>query len=411
MQKGIKVLTRRRTYNAFVTNESLEDYSIRYAAKSFRKWPEWLLASTALGGISFLALEAIGALLIVNYGFTNAVSAILIVSVIIFITGLPITYYSAKYNVDIDLLTRGAGFGYIGSTITSLIYASFTFIFFAIEASIMAQAIKMYLGIPLSLGYVICSIVIIPLVFFGVTFINKLQIYTQPIWIILMVLPYIFILHKNPEVLSQWFNFGGRSPTGSGFDPILFGAAMTLSFSLIAQIGEQVDYLRFIPDKTSSNKRRWWLAVILAGPGWIIIGMLKLLGGAFLAALAIESLGMGISNAIEPTYMYLNAYKYVFENPEVILAITTLFVVVSQIKINVTNAYAGSLAWSNFLSPYPQSCGSGSMACIQRSDCPPADAIWTPFYLGICPWAVRKFGNSLDWCYFRRPGSPQAPPN
>lgn len=350
MQKGMKVLTRRRTYNAFVTNESLEDYSIRYAAKSFRKWPEWLLASTALGGISFLALEAIGALLIVSYGFTNAVCAILVVSLIIFITGLPITYYSSKYNVDIDLLTRGAGFGYIGSTITSLIYASFTFIFFAIEASIMAQAIKLYLGIPLPLGYVICSIVIIPLVFFGVTFINKLQIYTQPIWIILMVLPYIFILHKDPEVLSQWFNFGGRSPSGSGFDPILFGAAMTLTFSLIAQIGEQVDYLRFIPDKTPSNKHKWWFAVILAGPGWIIIGMLKLLGGAFLAALAIESLGMGISNAIEPTYMYLNAYKYVFENPEVILAITTLFVVVSQIKINVTNAYAGSLAWSNFFS-------------------------------------------------------------
>ena len=30
-----------------------------------------------------------------------------------------------------DLLTRGAGFGYMGATITSLIYAGFTFIFFA----------------------------------------------------------------------------------------------------------------------------------------------------------------------------------------------------------------------------------------------------------------------------------------
>ncbi len=27
---------------------------------------------------------------------------------------------------------------------------------------------------------------------------------------------------------------------------------------------------------------------------------------------------------------------------------TTLFIVVSQVKINLTNAYAGSLAWSNF---------------------------------------------------------------
>ncbi|MFP3534523.1 hypothetical protein SB763_34800, partial [Burkholderia sp. SIMBA_042] len=30
------------------------------------------------------------------------------------------------------------------------------------------------------------------------------------------------------------------------------------------------------------------------------------------------------------------------------LALVTAFVVVSQVKINVTNAYAGSLAWSNF---------------------------------------------------------------
>ncbi len=63
---------------------------------------------------------------------------------------MPIAYYAAKYGIDIDLLTRGAGFGYIGSTITSLIYASFTFIFFAIEAAIMlASALEMCFGIPL----------------------------------------------------------------------------------------------------------------------------------------------------------------------------------------------------------------------------------------------------------------------
>ena len=72
----------------------------------------------------------------------------------IFLTGLPIAYYAANYGVDIDLLTRGAGFGYIGSTITSLIYASFTFLFFAIEAAIMSLALEMCFGIPLFAGYV-----------------------------------------------------------------------------------------------------------------------------------------------------------------------------------------------------------------------------------------------------------------
>ena len=45
----------------------------------------------------------------------------IVVSLVIFLTAIPISYYAARYGVDIDLLTRGAGFGYIGSTLTSLI--------------------------------------------------------------------------------------------------------------------------------------------------------------------------------------------------------------------------------------------------------------------------------------------------
>jgi signal transduction histidine kinase/purine-cytosine permease-like protein len=344
-----KIVEDRRDYNTWVATESLEDYALRFAPKSFRRWSEGLVASTALGGISFLALEAIGGAIAISYGFTNSFWAIVVVGIIIFLTGLPIAYYAAKYNVDIDLLTRGAGFGYIGSTITSLIYASFTFIFFALESAIMAQAIELYFGLPLPIGYVVCSLIIIPLVFFGVTLINQLQLWTQPLWIVLLVLPYFCILVKKPDAFTDWMNFAGTSGSGTSFDPLAFGAAATISFSLIAQIGEQVDYLRFLPDKQASNQRQWWLAVVLAGPGWILLGVAKQLGGSFLASLAISH-GVSFAKANEPTQMYLVGFQYVFSNPAVVLAITTLFVIVSQIKINVTNAYAGSLAWSNFFS-------------------------------------------------------------
>ena len=344
-----KIVDRRRRYNSWVATETLEDYSLRYAPKSFRKWSEWLVANTAIGGLSFLALEAIGGTLAINYGWANAVWAILVVGLIIFLTGLPITYYAAKYNVDMDLLTRGAGFGYIGSTITSLVYASFTFIFFALESAIMAQALELCFHIPLAIGYILCSLVIIPIVFFGVTLINQLQLWTQPIWITLMVLPYVSILYREPEAFSQWLHFAGESPSGAAFDPLLFGSAATVSFSLIAQIGEQVDYLRFLPDKQPGNARKWWLAVLLAGPGWILFGCAKQLGGTFLAALAIAH-GVSVAKANEPTQMYLVGFQYVFANPDLVLAVTTGFVLISQIKINVTNAYAGSLAWSNFFS-------------------------------------------------------------
>ena len=175
-----------RSYNRWTKNATLEDYSLRYAPRSFRTWTPYVVATTALGGIAYLADFAIGGSIAITHGFSSAVTAILVAAVVIFITGTPIAYYSAKYAIDMDLLTRGAGFGYLGSTLTSLIYASFTFIFFALEGSIMAQAFELGLHIPLAIGYLIASLVIIPLVIFGMTALSKLQVWTQPIWLVLM---------------------------------------------------------------------------------------------------------------------------------------------------------------------------------------------------------------------------------
>ena len=337
----------RRDYNTWVANETLEDYALRYTPRSFRKWSEWRVANTAFGAVSFLALEAIGGAIALNCGFTNALYAILLVGLITFLTGLPISYCAAKYGVDMDLLTRGAGFGYLGSTITSLVYASFTFIFFAIEAAIMALAFEMYFGLPLAWSYLLCSVVVIPLVIHGVTLISRIQLWTQPLWIVLLVLPYLAVWWQAPHLYSEFTGLSGRSSGSSEFDWIMFGAASTVAISLVVQIGEQVDYLRFLPEKTRENRVRWWASVLIAGPGWVVPGMVKMLGGAFLAFLALQAM-VPVDRAVEPTQMYLAGFAYVFDSPAVVLAVTALFVIVSQLKINVTNAYAGSLAWSNF---------------------------------------------------------------
>ncbi|MDE2253026.1 MAG: histidine kinase [Betaproteobacteria bacterium] len=335
----------RREYQSWVANESLEDYALRYAASSYRRWTPGVVANTAIGGISFLALEAIGASITLSYGFQNALTAVLVVSLLIFLVSLPIAYWCSVANVDIDLLTRGAGFGYIGSTITSLIYASFTLIFFAIETAIWAQALQLALGLKLVIGYLVCSLIIIPFVFFGITSINKLQAWTQPIWVVLMLTPFGFILFKDPALLHAWATFDGRAG-GGGFNLLLFGAASGMLFSLIAQIGEQADYLRFLPERTPANRRTWWTAMLVSGPGWIVIGALKISAGSLLAVLALR-MGSSTAHAIEPIHMFVHAYGRVVDDPVLALALATVFVTVSQVKINVTNAYSGSLAWSN----------------------------------------------------------------
>jgi signal transduction histidine kinase/CheY-like chemotaxis protein/HPt (histidine-containing phosphotransfer) domain-containing protein len=339
----------RRQYNQWVATESIEDYALRYSPAQFRKWSPATLGHTLIGTNSALSYEAIGALLLLDFGFGNAMAAMVFAGIVIFIAGWPICIYAARHNIDIDLLTRAAGFGYVGSTFTSLIYASFCFIFLAVESAIMAQALTLCFGIPIYLSYVICSLVIIPIVFYGVTAINKFQRWTQLLWLVLLVVPFAVVVAREPRAFELLAQHQGQLSGGNGFDFYHFGLAAGISFSLIAQIGEQVDYLRFMPERTRANSLGWWFYLTLGGPGWVIIALLKQLGGALLAAVAVLA-GIAIADAKEPVQIFNVAFSYAFDHPGTALAVSALFCSLSELKVNVTNAYAGSLAWSNFFS-------------------------------------------------------------
>jgi hypothetical protein len=72
-----RVMKVRRDYNSWVASETMEDYALRYTPQRFRKWSTFRVANTAFGAASFLILEAVGATLMVQYGFLNAFWAIL----------------------------------------------------------------------------------------------------------------------------------------------------------------------------------------------------------------------------------------------------------------------------------------------------------------------------------------------
>ncbi|WP_261801856.1 allantoin permease [Streptomyces sp. ISID311] len=324
-------------------NETLEDYTLRFAPRSYRRWTPMVVATTALGGIAYMADFSIGAGIGLAHGTANALTAILVAAVVIFVTGFPLAYYAARYNIDLDLITRGSGFGYYGSVLTSVIFASFTFIFFALEGSIMAQGLKLGLGLPLWLGYVVSTCMVIPLVIYGMKALSKLQVWTTPLWLLLMVGPLLYLVSTDPGTVHTFLSYTG-SHGGSGIDAasVLLGAGVCLS--LIAQIGEQVDYLRFMPPKTEQNRRTWWTAVVLAGPGWVVLGALKQAIGVFLAVYILAKAGP--ASATEPIHQFTGAFAAMMPT-WLVIPLAVVLVVISQIKINVTNAYSGSLAWTN----------------------------------------------------------------
>jgi signal transduction histidine kinase len=349
-----RIIPVRREYNRWVANQTLEDYALRFTAKSARQFSSSRISQTAIGAISFLALEAIGGTITIAYGTTNAFFAIVVAAILMLLVGVPISRYAIRHGVDIDLLTRGAGFGYIGSTITSLIYASFTFMLFAIEASIMTKALELAFGIPLWLGYIISAVVVLPLVTYGIRMISKFQLLTQPFWIVLNILPFVFIAFLDWEKIDLWRAFAGIDHSNAHlgqaapFDLLEFGAASAVILALMPQIGEQVDFLRFLPPE-GARKLHHRIAIFLAGSGWVVLGVPKLLAGSFLAVLTLST-GVPIGEAADPAHMYIAAFGYMLPNDTAAMLLMAGFVVISQLKINVMNAYAGSLAWSNFFS-------------------------------------------------------------
>ncbi|MFI7016574.1 purine-cytosine permease family protein [Streptomyces sp. NPDC050164] len=323
--------------------ETLEDYTLRFAPRSYRRWTPMVVATTALGGIAYMADFSIGAGIGLAHGTGNALLAIALAAVVIFVTGFPLAYYGARYNIDLDLITRGSGFGYFGSVLTSVIFASFTFIFFALEGSIMAQGLKLGLGLPLWLGYLVSTLMVIPLVIYGMTALSKLQVWTTPIWLLLMVGPLVYLVATDPGTVDRFLAYAGTDGDGGvNTASVLLGAGVCLS--LIAQIGEQIDYLRFMPPKTEANKRSWWTAVVMAGPGWVVLGALKQAIGVFLAVYIIAEVGP--TAAPEPIQQFKHAFDAMMPS-WLVVPLAVALVVISQIKINVTNAYSGSLAWTN----------------------------------------------------------------
>ncbi len=330
--------------------ETLEDYTLRFAPRSYRKWSGAVVATSALGGIAYLADFSIGANIGIAHGTGNALWGIGLFAAVIIATGIPLAYYAARYNLDLDLITRGSGFGYYGSVVTNLIFASFTFIFFALEGSIMAQGLHLGLSVPLPVGYLVSTLIVLPLVIYGMKALAKLQVWTTPLWLVMMVGPLIYLLAAHPGSVSEFLAFSGvdenGAPRGEGVSWAGIMLCAGVCLSLIAQIAEQIDYLRFMPPKTPENKGRWWSAVLIAGPGWVLFGAVKQIVGLFLAVYLIANVADGAGIANQPVHQFLITYEEMMPH-WLAMTLAVILVVISQIKINVTNAYSGSLAWTN----------------------------------------------------------------
>lgn len=149
----------------------------------------WLSITNITFGIATAIFYfQLGSVMALQFGAINALISAGYAIVVAGIMGTIIAYLSAKSGMNVNLMSRGGGFGYIGASLTSLIYASNFIMYCAFEGMILVFAVNEFMpAISLWVLIVIFGSIVIPLNWFGIKQLDKLQKWSLPIFFIFLI--------------------------------------------------------------------------------------------------------------------------------------------------------------------------------------------------------------------------------
>ena len=133
-----------------------------------------------------------------NWGAPNALISAGYAIIVAGLLGTVIVYLSAKSGMNVNLMSRGGGFGYIGASLTSLIYASNFILYCAFEGLILVSAVHYFIpSFPKWVLILVFGLIVIPLNWFGIKQLDKLQKWSLPIFIFFLLTAIVVSFHQT----------------------------------------------------------------------------------------------------------------------------------------------------------------------------------------------------------------------
>ncbi|MDA0169578.1 hypothetical protein OJ998_10840 [Solirubrobacter taibaiensis] len=299
-----------------------EDFPLDAVPRDSRAPGSLALFSVILGIPSALVFLSVGGALQTAYGTASLLSGLLVASVIIGIAGWALTSYACRTGLDSDLMSIPLGFGRRGSALTSCIYAANFVVLFALEDGIIASALQQqWPAIPKFVIFVGLALVVLGLAWKGVSGLAPTMLVTFPVFAVLMIL----LAHRTGDASSvtEGFLQSGPSVTEIGAEGWLAVLAALLAFVVNATVAADVG--RFL-----RPEHRVRGAVLFGG----VLQVTSFFGATLFGGWLAWRLG---GNSDPGSYL-----------PGLLGAWGILCVLVSQTRINLINAYSGSLSAANF---------------------------------------------------------------
>jgi len=300
--------------------ENREDYAQDRVPLPYRQWSTVSLFGVMFGITTAMFFLSWGGTLVLAYGTKTLVIGMVIAGLVIGGLAYAWSKKASATGLGADLMSRSSGFGYYGSAVTSLIYTLTFLMFFAFEGSIMANAIHtQWPSIPKAAIYVFTGVVIIPLTWYGMRLMNVLMWVTLPIYAVFLVITIVEAAHTGRTV-DFWSYVPAHTATPEAGPALL--QVLAAALAVLSQVTISADMGRFIPPQRRTS-------------GALIVGffsqILTFVGCGILGGWL--TLRFGVSDP--------GAYL-----PQIMGAWGVLFVIITQIRINVTNIYSGSIIYS-----------------------------------------------------------------
>jgi purine-cytosine permease-like protein len=298
--------------------EAAEDYALRKVPAHWKR-PAFSFAISLSGLTSSVFFLSLGGQLTLTFGFPAAMTAFVAGTVLGWLGSAVIAKVTALTGLDLDLITRGSGFGFLGSAVTSLIYAVNWLMYAAIEAAYLGTALhSQWPVLPSTVWFLITAFASVPICWYGFTQNDFVQRWLAPVFLVGLALLVFDEISRSTAHPS----FGSPGLTAIGF----FGALGALLPNVVIQILGTGDFARFIR-KTEVKK------AMVAGP-FVVIAAVYLISFPLGAVLALYS------GSASPAG-YLTSVLGLFG---------VIWIIATQLRINNMNYYSGSLALANFAS-------------------------------------------------------------
>src|SRR5690625_2701099 len=187
--------------------EELEDdYSLDKVPFSKRNMGWLSITNITFGIATAIFYFQLGSVMALQFGAINALISAGYAIIVAGVMGTVISYLSARSGMNVNLMSRGGGFGYIGASLTSLIYASNFIMYCALEGMILVYAVHEFFPvIPIWLLIVVFGSLVIPLNWFGIKQLDKLQKWSLPIFFVFLIAAIVVALMTPSEYAGNFW--------------------------------------------------------------------------------------------------------------------------------------------------------------------------------------------------------------